>query len=171
MPLRIVALRYFNPIGAHPSGLIGELPLGVPQNLVPFATQTAAGIRKRLTVFGEDYKTHDGTCIRDYIHVMDLARAHVKALAYLQKKRKKSFYDTVNVGTGKGSSVLDVLRAFESVNDVKVPYRIGPRRKGDLPAIYAGVQKSKKPLGWKAELTLEDALRDAWRWQQNLGKK
>lgn len=163
-----IALRYFNPIGAHPSGLIGELPKGVPANLIPFVSQTAAGLRDQLTVHGNDYDTPDGSCVRDYIHVVDLAKAHVKALDYLQKQ-PVGFYDAFNVGTGTGSSVLEVLRTFEQVAGVKVPYKIGPRRPGDVVATYAAVDKARDALGWSAEKTLADALSDAWRWQQSLG--
>jgi UDP-glucose 4-epimerase len=168
--LKALALRYFNPIGAHPSGLIGELPLGVPANLVPFVTQAAAGIRTKLTVNGNNYPTPDGTCVRDYIHITDLAKAHVKALAYLTKERQ-GYYDVFNVGTGKGTSVLKVIKTFEKVNKQKVPYVIGPRRAGDVVTNYAAVAKSAKVLGWKAEKNLDEALRDAWRWQQTLLKR
>lgn len=165
IPLKAVSLRYFNPIGAHPSALIGELPLGRPKNLVPFVTQTAAGIRKVLEVYGDDYETPDGTCIRDYIHVTDLAAAHVRALGYLEKKRAP-FYDVFNIGTGHGHSVLDIVRTFEKVTGVKVPYRIAPRRAGDIAAIYAAAAKAKKVLGWSAKLSLEEALRSSWAWQK-----
>jgi UDP-glucose 4-epimerase len=170
-PLKAVSLRYFNPIGAHPSGLIGELPLGVPKNLVPFVMQTAAGLRKILCVYGNDYGTPDGTCIRDYIHVMDLAGAHVRALAFLEKQRGRKFYDVFNIGTGRGQSVLEILRAFEKVTGVKVPHRIAPRRAGDIEKIYAAAGKAKKELGWSAKLTLEDALRSSWAWQKNNGSR
>jgi len=165
-----LSLRYFNPIGAHESALIGELPKGVPANLVPFVTQTAAGIHDHVTVYGDDYSTPDGTCIRDYIHVVDLAKAHVKALAYVEKK-PVAFYDFINVGTGKGSSVLEVIKTFEQVSGQKLPYEVGPRRAGDLVSTYASVVKASKELGWKAEKTLADGLADAWRWQQSLGKQ
>ena len=167
--LNATALRYFNPIGSHPSALIGELPKGVPANLVPFITQTAAGLRDKLVVYGDDYPTSDGSCIRDYIHVVDLARAHVKALEYLEKQ-PAAFYDVVNIGTGKGSSVLEVIKIFESVTGQKLPYEIGPRRVGDIVSTYAAVDKARQALGWKAEKTLADALADAWRWQQSLGR-
>jgi UDP-glucose 4-epimerase len=160
-----LSLRYFNPIGAHASALIGELPKGVPTNLVPFITQTAAGKRRKLTVHGNDYPTDDGTCVRDYIHVVDLAKAHVKALSYIEEK-PAGFYDSVNVGTGVGSSVLEVVKAFEQVTGQKLAYTIGPRRAGDMVSTYAAVNKAKKTLGWQAEKTLDDALLDAWRWQQ-----
>ncbi len=168
--LRSISLRYFNPIGAHQTALIGELPIGVPANLVPFITQTAAGIRKELIIHGNDYPTPDGSCIRDYLHVVDLAKAHVSALKYLDKQ-KGPHYAMCNVGTGNGYSVLEVVKTFEKVTGVKVSYKIGPRRSGDLVAIYAGVDKARKMLGWKAKKTLEDALVDAWRWQQNLTQK
>ena len=164
--LAAVALRYFNPIGAHPSAHIGELPLGVPNNLVPFVTQTAAGIRPELVVFGNDYNTPDGTNIRDYIHVVDLAIAHVKTLEYLQKEDVS--YDVINVGTGRGHSVLEVVHTFEQVSGRPLPHRIGPRRPGDVEQVYAAVDKARTTLGWQARYTLEDALRDAWRWQQSL---
>lgn len=167
--LRGLALRYFNPIGAHPSALIGELPIGRPSILVPFITQTVAGWWPELTVFGDDYPTPDGTNIRDYIHVVDLAKAHVKALEYISGE-KAGFYDVINVGTGKGTSVLEVIKAFEKVTGQKVPYKIGARRPGDVVAAYAGVKKSKAKLGWQAEKSLADALTDAWRWQQTLQK-
>ncbi len=166
--LSAVALRYFNPIGAHPSSLIGELPLGIPSNLVPFVTQTAAGWRKELTIFGNNYNTPDGTNIRDYIHVVDLAKAHVKTLEYLNGKN--NFYDYINVGTGKGTSVLEVVNTFEKVSGQKLNYKIGARRAGDVEQIYASVDKSKDVLNWKTALTVEDALRDAWNWQKTLPK-
>ncbi len=162
-----LSLRYFNPIGAHESALIGELPKGVPANLIPLVTQTAAGWRDKLIVHGEDYPTPDGTCIRDYLHVVDLAKAHVKALAYLEKQ-PAAFHDFVNVGTGTGSSVLEVIKTFEQVTGQKLPYEIGPRRAGDLVSTYAAVDKAQQTLDWVAEKTLADALQDAWRWQQAL---
>ena len=165
--IKALALRYFNPIGAHPTALIGELPLGVPNNLVPFITQAAAGIREKLTVFGNDYNTSDGTCVRDYIHVVDLAKAHVSAIQYLISK-KEAFVDYINVGTGNGNSVLDVINTFERVNDLKLNYDIGSRREGDVEKVYADATYIQKTLDWKAELTLEDALRDAWKWQLSL---
>jgi UDP-glucose 4-epimerase len=164
--LSAVALRYFNPIGAHPSAKIGELPLGIPSNLIPFVTQTAAGIREELVVFGNDYDTPDGSNIRDYIHVVDLAKAHVKTLAYLQKHNQ--LFDAINIGTGNGSSVLEVIETFKRVTKQKLPYRVGDRRAGDVEQVYASVDKAKKVLDWKAELNLEDALRDAWNWQLTL---
>ena len=162
-----LALRYFNPIGAHPSALIGELPLGVPANLIPYVTQTAAGIREKLTVNGTNYDTADGSNVRDYIHVVDLAKAHIKALQYLETQAPQSF-DFVNVGTGKGSSVLEVISTFQTATGVTLPYEIGPRRPGDIIATYADATKAKNLLGWQAEKTLTDALVDAWRWQQTL---
>jgi len=168
MPLKVIALRYFNPIGAHPTAFIGELPLGIPNNLVPFVTQTAAGLRGQLTIFGDDYDTPDGTCVRDYIHVIDLAKAHVSALGHLGKQ-KAPFYDMFNIGTGQGNSVLDVIKTFEEVNKIKLNYTIGPRRPGDVEKVYADVSKSREMLGWRAELSLADALKDAWHWQQKLG--
>lgn len=164
---RIIALRYFNPIGAHPTALIGELPKGVPANLIPFVTQTAAGIREQLTVFGDNYDTHDGTCIRDYIHVMDLADAHVKAIEYLSDK-PESFIDIFNVGTGNGNTVLEVVNAFEKVSGDKLNYTIGDRRAGDIEKVWADTEKIFAELDWRHRYNLEDALRDAWKWQQSL---
>ncbi len=163
--LQVISLRYFNPIGAHPSALIGELPRGVPNNLVPYITQTAIGKRPFLKVFGKDYPTPDGTCIRDFIHVCDLAEAHVKALQFLQNQ-KGSFIDFINVGTGKGNSVLEVIQTFEQVSGKALPYQFAPRRSGDVTAIYADARKAEKILGWKAQRSLADALADAWRWEQ-----
>ncbi len=167
--LKIVSLRYFNPIGAHPSALIGELPRGVPANLVPFVTQTAVGLRQTLTVNGNDYPTPDGTCVRDYIHVMDLAEAHVAALQYLLNIESENYYDVFNVGTGKGTTVLEILQTFESESGVTLPYHIGPRREGDVVAVYADVAKSNRQLGWVAKRSMREAVADAWRWQQRLG--
>ncbi len=163
--LKAIALRYFNPIGAHKSTLIGELPLGVPQNLIPFVTQTAAGIRETLNVFGDDYPTKDGTAIRDYIHVVDLAKAHVKAVERLINQQQNDAFEVFNVGTGKGSSVLEVIKTFEKVNKIMAPYKIVGRRIGDITAAYADTKKANKVLGWKAEQSLEDALKSAWQWQ------
>ncbi|MBS3738830.1 UDP-glucose 4-epimerase GalE [Mesohalobacter halotolerans] len=168
--LEAISLRYFNPIGAHPSALIGELPIGVPQNLVPYVTQTAAGKRQELSVFGDDYPTKDGTCIRDYIHVMDLADIHAIALEKLMKKDNSQKYDVFNVGTGKGNSVLDVVNTFEKVNDVKLPYKIVDRRPGDVTAAYADTTKVEKELKWKAKRSMGEALKDAWRWEQKQHK-
>jgi UDP-glucose 4-epimerase len=163
-----VLLRYFNPIGAHSSAEIGELPIGVPQNLVPFITQTAYGLRKELSVYGNDYPTPDGTCIRDYIHVVDLAKAHVVALQRLLNKQNLDRVETFNLGTGKGSSVLEVINAFEKVSGQKLPYKIVGRREGDVISAYANTDKANKVLGWKAELSLEDALASAWKWEQKV---
>lgn len=164
--INVIALRYFNPIGAHESALIGELPLGIPQNLIPFVTQTAAGIRKELSVFGDDYPTPDGTAIRDYIHVVDLANAHISALERLLQERNKSKMELFNVGTGKGSSVLDVIKAFEKVTGLELNYRIVDRRAGDITAAYADTSIANSELGWKAKLGLDEALSSAWKWQQ-----
>lgn len=167
-PMRSLALRYFNPIGAHESGMIGELPLGTPNNLVPFLTQTVAGIRTELTVFGDDYETPDGSAIRDYIHVVDLARAHVAAVRYLEHLSESSFYDFVNLGTGSGNSVLEVIHTFEEVTGEKVNYKIGDRRAGDIVQVWADPKKAREILGWKTEMSLATALKDAWNWQQKL---
>lgn len=161
-----ISLRYFNPIGAHKSNKIGELPIGVPANLVPYVSQAAAGIRDMLTINGSDYPTPDGTCIRDYIHVVDLAKAHVKALELLANK--PDFYDAINVGTGKGTSVLEIINQFMDVNKVDVPYKIGPRRSGDIVKIYASTTKANQLLNWKAQLSVKQALKDMWGWQQTL---
>lgn len=163
---KIVALRYFNPIGAHDSALIGELPNGVPNNLIPFVTQTAIGIRERLTVFGNDYPTRDGSCIRDFIHVVDLADAHVKAINYVGKSAQK--FSVFNVGTGNGNTVLEVINAFEKVSGKKLNYQIGPRREGDVVQIFASCDKAEKELGWKANRSLENALQTAWNWELKL---
>ena len=168
--LKAISLRYFNPIGAHPSAEIGELPIGVPQNLVPFITQTAIGIREELSVFGDDYPTPDGTCIRDYIHVVDLAKAHVVALQRLMEKRNVENYEVFNVGTGTGSSVLEVIESFEKVSDQKLNYKIVDRREGDITAAYADTTKVNKQLGWKAKSSLDDSLRSAWKWEQKIRK-
>ncbi len=165
--IRVVSLRYFNPVGAHPSGKIGELPIGTPANLVPFVTQTAAGIREKLTIFGDDYDTIDGSCVRDFIHVMDLADAHVKALDYL-KEQQDDFYDVFNVGTGNGNTVLEVIRTFEKVNRVKVNFEIGARRPGDVVKIWADTTKINSILDWHPSYSLEDSLRDSWNWQKTL---
>jgi UDP-glucose 4-epimerase len=169
--LRVLSLRYFNPIGAHESAIIGELPIGPPQNLVPFITQTAVGLREQLSIFGHDYNTSDGTCIRDYIHVVDLADAHVAAIKVLEAKQDvDQYYDFVNIGTGTGSTVLQVVNTFEAVSGVKVNYQLVDRRPGDVEQVYAQVDKATNLLGWKTKLTLEDALRDAWRWEQRLAE-
>lgn len=163
-----IALRYFNPIGAHQTAEIGELPIGVPQNLVPFITQTGAKIREELSVFGDDYPTPDGTCIRDYIHVVDLAKAHVVALQRLLSNKNKSNYETFNLGTGTGSSVLEVIQSFERVSGQKLNYKIVEKREGDVISAYADTTKANSVLGWKAESTLDDAMLSAWKWQQKL---
>ncbi len=165
-----LSLRYFNPMGAHESALIGELPRGIPSHLIPYVTQVAAGIREKLMVYGNDYPTTDGTCIRDYIHVVDLAKAHVKALSYLEEK-PVAFHDFINVGTGTGTSVLQVIKTFEEATGQKLAYEIGPRRAGDLVSTYAAVDKATKELDWKTEKNLADGLIDAWRWQQSLENK
>lgn len=162
-----ISLRYFNPIGAHPSGLIGELPIGAPNNLVPYVTQAAVGKREKLTVFGNDYPTADGYGVRDFIHVVDLAQAHIVTLEYLNQK-ETSFYDVFNVGTGKGNSVLEIIETFQKVNGVKIPYEIGPRREGDIATCFADAGKIKKEMNWSAKKSLEDSLKDAWKWQANL---
>ncbi|MGB3848847.1 MAG: UDP-glucose 4-epimerase GalE [Tunicatimonas sp.] len=166
--LQAISLRYFNPVGAHASGLLGELPLGTPANLVPFITQTAAGIREKLRVFGDDYDTADGSCVRDYIHVVDLAEAHLAALRRLLDGKNEARYECFNVGTGAGQSVLEVINTFERVNEVKLNYEIAPRRVGDIEQIYADTTLANQALGWRAERSLEDMMRSAWRWQQNL---
>lgn len=166
--LKAIALRYFNPIGAHKSAKIGELPIGVPQNLIPFVVQTAAGIREELSVFGNDYNTPDGTAIRDYIHVVDLAKAHIVALKRLIENNNKSKYEVFNLGTGKGNSVLEIIKSFEKVTGKKINYKIVERREGDITAAYADTNYANKELGWKSELTLEEALISAWNWQKSL---
>ena len=167
--LKGVLLRYFNPIGAHPSAKIGELPQGIPNNLLPYLTQTVNGIREALTIFGSDYNTKDGTCIRDYIHVVDLAKAHVKAINWLEKQTKP-IVEPFNIGTGNGSTTLEVVKSFEKANGLKVNYKIGDRRAGDVEQIYANADKAKNELGWTCEYTLEDALKHAWAWEKNLDK-
>jgi UDP-glucose 4-epimerase len=165
--LHTISLRYFNPVGAHASAKIGELPLGVPSNLVPFITQTAAGIREKLTVFGDDYDTPDGTCVRDYVHVVDLAKAHVVAVDCLIEGKTGKF-DVYNIGTGKGTSVLEMIRVFEEATGQKLNYEIGPRRAGDVPEIYADITKATDGLGFTTSHTLEDMMRSAWEWQLQL---
>ena len=165
-----ILLRYFNPIGAHPSAEIGELPIGIPQNLVPYITQTGIGMRKELSVYGNDYPTPDGTCIRDYIHVVDLAKAHVIALQRLLSKQNVEKVETFNLGTGTGSSVLEVINAFEKVSGKKLPYKIVDRREGDVIAAYANTDKANAVLGWKAHSTLEESLASAWKWEQKIRK-
>jgi UDP-glucose 4-epimerase len=164
-PLKAVTLRYFNPVGAHPSALIGELPIGRPENLVPYITQTAAGLRDQLTVFGDDYPTADGTCVRDYIHVVDLAKAHVRALDWLGRQPEGAANEVINVGTGRGTTVLQAIQAFEEASGQKLNYRVGPRRTGDVVETYASVDKAAEVLGFRTELTILDAMRDAHRWQ------
>jgi len=164
--LKAIALRYFNPVGSHESAKIGELPIGVPQNLVPFITQTGIGLREQLSVFGDDYPTSDGTCVRDYIHVVDLAKAHVVALGRLLNNKNIANYETFNLGTGKGSTVLEVVKAFEKVSGKKLNYKIVGRREGDIISAYADTTKANNELGWKTKLTLEDAMRSAWKWEQ-----
>ena len=165
---RIISLRYFNPIGAHHSGLIGELPVGVPNNLVPFVTQTAAGIRKRLTVFGNDYNTPDGSCLRDFIDVVDVAGAHVKAIMYLKKRQTTSLFEAFNLGTGIGVSVLELIAKFIEVTGVNLPYTIGARRSGDVEKVYADASKINYTFGWKAKHVLGDSLLNAWRWEKKI---
>ena len=165
--LAVLSLRYFNPVGAHPSGLIGELPNGKPNNLMPFVTQTAAGIREKLTVFGNDYNTADGTCIRDFIHVVDLAQAHVSGLEWLSTVEGSNM-EFVNLGTGKGTSVLEIINNFEQLTGVKLNWEFGSRREGDLEEIFAETKKAEELLGWKSKLTFKDAIVDAWNWEQKL---
>ncbi|MFP4847047.1 UDP-glucose 4-epimerase GalE [Winogradskyella sp. PE311] len=169
--LNSISLRYFNPIGAHPSAEIGELPLGVPQNLVPFITQTAMGMRDQLSVFGGDYPTPDGTCVRDYIHVVDLAKAHVVAVQRLIENKNTSNYEVFNLGTGKGSSVLEVIQSFDKVSGEKLKYRVVNKREGDVISAYAETSKAKNVLGWETKLTLDDAMTSAWKWEQKVRKK
>lgn len=164
--IKAVSLRYFNPAGAHKSSIIGELPIGIPNNLVPFITQTAAGIRQNLTIFGNDYNTPDGTCIRDYIHVVDLAVAHVKSVEYFNDF--KGNFEVFNIGTGRGTSVLELVNAFENTNSVKLNYSYGARRSGDIEQIWADCQKANAVLGWRAKLDINDIVKDAWNWQKQL---
>lgn len=166
--INAILLRYFNPIGSHPSAEIGELPLGVPQNLVPFITQTGMGLRKELSVYGDDYPTTDGTAVRDYIHVVDLAKAHVIALKRLLDKKNLDKVETFNLGTGTGSSVLEVIQAFEKVSGTKLPYKIVGRREGDITEAYANTDKANTVLGWKAASTLDEAMASAWKWEQKV---
>ena len=169
--LNAIALRYFNPIGAHPSAEIGELPIGVPQNLVPYITQTGIGMREQLSVFGGDYPTSDGTCVRDYIHVVDLAKAHVVALQRLLAGKNDSNFEFFNLGTGKGSTVLEAVQSFERVSGKVLNYKIVDRREGDITAAYAETSKANNVLGWKTELTLDDAMASAWKWEQKIRNK
>lgn len=170
-PIKSILLRYFNPVGAHPSAEIGELPNGVPNNLVPYLTQAAAGLRKELTVFGDDYNTPDGSCIRDFIDVVDLAKAHVVAMARMLSKENTDKIEIFNLGTGCGLSVLQLINAFESATGVKVPYKIGPRREGDIEKIWALPTKANEVLGWKADTPIEETMRNAWRWQCRLADR
>ena len=169
--LNAITLRYFNPIGAHKSALIGELPVGTPQNLVPYVTQTGIGLREKLSIYGNDYPTPDGTCIRDYIHVVDLAKAHVIAMKRLLEEKNIDNYEVYNIGTGKGSSVLDVVNTFEEVSGVKLNYSFVERRVGDIISAYAKTTKANTILGWKSELTLKDALQSAWEWEKKISLK
>ena len=166
-----IALRYFNPIGAHPSALIGELPRGVPNNLVPFITQTAIGKRECLSVFGDDYPTADGTCLRDYIDIVDLAKAHVCAVSRMVEGRMKDEYEIFNVGTGRPVSVLELIKSFEQVNKLKLNYKIAPRRPGDVVAIWADPARAEKELGWKAERSVDETLAAAWAWEKHLAEE
>ena len=166
--LNAISLRYFNPIGAHSSAKIGELPIGIPQNLVPFVTQTGIGIREELSIFGKDYPTPDGTCIRDYIHVVDLAKAHVIAMKRIILKDNSDNYEVFNLGTGKGSSVLEVVNAFEEISGIKLNYMFSERRAGDIAAAFADTQKANKILGWKSELSLNEAMLSAWEWEKKI---
>ena len=166
--LNAISLRYFNPIGAHSSAKIGELPIGIPQNLVPFVTQTGIGIREELSIFGKDYPTPDGTCIRDYIHVVDLAKAHVAAMKRIILKDNSDNYEVFNLGTGKGSSVLEVVNAFEEISGIKLNYIFSERRAGDIVAAFADTQKANKILGWKSELSLNEAMLSAWEWEKKI---
>ena len=167
-PINAILLRYFNPIGAHPSALLGELPNGVPQNLVPFLTQTAMGIRQKLSVFGDDYDTPDGSCIRDYINVVDLAKAHVVAMNRIMQQKQAEKVEVFNIGTGRGLSVLELIHAFEASTGVKLNYQIVGRRAGDIEKVWANPDRANNVLGWKAEATIEDTLRSAWNWQVRL---
>ena len=166
--INAILLRYFNPIGAHPSAEIGELPIGVPQNLVPFITQTGIGLRKELSVFGSDYPTSDGTCIRDYIHVVDLAKAHVVALKRLIDSKNETKVETFNIGTGTGSTVLEVIKSFEKVSGQKLAYKVVDRREGDVVEAFADTEKANSVLGWKAASTLDEAVKSAWEWEKKI---
>ncbi len=167
--LKVISLRYFNPVGAHDSALIGELPIGVPQNLVPFITQTAIGKREKITVFGDDYDTRDGSCVRDYIHVVDLAKAHVAALKLMDNESFQG-YDVFNIGTGNGNTVLEIINAFEQATGVKLNYTIGPRRGGDVEKVWGDVTKSKNELNWSAQLGIDTMMSSAWAWEQYLAQ-
>jgi UDP-glucose 4-epimerase len=166
--IKSIILRYFNPIGAHPSAYIGELPNGVPMNLIPFVTQTAIGIRKQLKIFGNDYDTPDGTCIRDYIYVVDLAKAHVKAMARILENPDTDSVEVFNIGTGRGLSTLEVVEGFEKATGVKLNWAYAPRREGDIEKVWGNVDKANEVLGWKAEAKIEDVLASAWKWQKKL---
>ncbi|MCE4063717.1 UDP-glucose 4-epimerase GalE [Chryseobacterium gleum] len=169
---KISLLRYFNPIGAHPSAKLGELPIGIPNNLVPYVMQTASGVREKLNIWGDDYPTEDGTPIRDYIYVVDLAKAHVAALKKLiEDSSAETVIDVYNLGTGKGSSVLEVVKAFEKANNVEVPYQICDRREGDITIAYANPEKAERELNWKSETSLEEALKTVWEWQKYLNSR
>jgi UDP-glucose 4-epimerase len=165
---RVISLRYFNPIGAHPSALIGELPVGVPNNLVPYITQTAAGHREKLTIFGSDYNTPDGSCIRDFIHVVDVAVAHLKAMEYLEKKKDEPSLEVFNLGTGKGVSVLELVKTFQEVTGVKLPYTIGPRRPGDVEKVYADPSKLNNSFNWQTKYSINEGLLHAWQWEKKI---
>ncbi|NRA12704.1 MAG: UDP-glucose 4-epimerase GalE [Crocinitomicaceae bacterium] len=169
-PIRLLNLRYFNPVGAHPSAEIGELPIGKPNNLIPFINQTAAGILNELIVFGNDYSTEDGTCIRDYFHVVDLAEAHIKGYEWLNNLDGPKL-ETINVGTGNGSSVLEIIHIFEKISNESLKWKFGPRREGDIEQIYADTSKAQELISWSAERTIEDAITDAWNWQKKLGNE
>jgi UDP-glucose 4-epimerase len=169
--MQVIALRYFNPVGAHSSGLNGEVPNGVPNNLVPFITQTAIGKRESLTIFGDDYDTRDGTCVRDYVHVSDIALAHVQALRFLFEGKSKQPMEAINLGTGNGVSVKECVEGFERANDIKLAYTFGPRREGDVVAVYADPSKAARLLGWKATRDLDEMMRSAWVWEQHLQKE
>lgn len=171
VPVNAILLRYFNPIGAHPTALIGELPNGVPQNLIPYLTQTAIGIREKLSVFGDDYNTPDGSCIRDYIYVVDLAKAHVIAMNRILENRQKDKVEVFNIGTGRGLSVLELIHAFESATGVKLNYQITGRRAGDIEQVWADPAYANNELGWKADTSIEETLRSAWNWQLKLREK
>ncbi len=170
-PINAILLRYFNPIGAHPTALLGELPNGVPQNLIPYLTQTAIGIREKLSVFGDDYDTPDGSCIRDFINVVDLAKAHVVAISRILEKKQDEQVEVFNIGTGRGLSVLELINAFEKATGVKLNYQIVGRRAGDIEKVWANPERANKVLGWKAESTIEDTLLSAWNWQKKLRER
>ena len=163
-----IALRYFNPIGAHPSALIGELPRGVPNNLVPYITQTAAGVRECLSIFGDDYSTPDGSCLRDFIDIVDLAKAHVVAIGRMLEGKNKARYEVFNVGTGRPVSVFELVNGFEAANELKLNYKVAPRRDGDVPAVWADTKLANEELGWRAERELNDTLKSAWEWEKHL---